>query len=59
MKSLLQIQLPSVRGKSLVGHAAYSMNSCLSPRAANKCYIYLVHSDIHGNLRAEGKSNRR
>lgn len=59
MKSLLQVQLPSVRGKGFVQHAVYSMNSCLSPRAANQLYTYLVHYDIHGNLRAEGKSNRR
>lgn len=59
MKSVLQVQLPTIRGKGLVEHTTQSMNLCLSPRATNKLYIYLVHYDIHGNLGAEGKSNRR
>lgn len=59
MKSLLRGKLPSVRGKGLVEHVVYSMNSCLSPRARNKLCNYMLCSDVHRSFGAEDKSNRR
>lgn len=53
MKSLPQGQLPSVEGKGLVQQLVCSMNSCPSPRAANKLYNYMLHYDGHASFGAE------
>lgn len=57
MESSFQVQLPSVRGKGLVGHVVFPTDLCLTPRAANYvfiCFIMMYMGVLELKTRATG-----